>query len=347
MSEKNLPMTSKEGTILFYEGQRGKVRVEISYVDETFWLTQRKMAELFGVEVNTINYHLKEVYSSGELQREATIRNFRIVRTEGKRQVTRDIEHYTLDAVISVGYRVNSIQATQFRIWATNTLQEFIRKGFVMDDERLKLNTRFGPDYFDELLERIREIRASERRFYQKITDIFAQASIDYDSKSQIARDFFATVQNKLHWAIAGKTAAEIIKDRADAEKPNMGLTTWSNAPAGKILKPDTEIAKNYLSKKEIQELDRLVSMYLDFAENQAERHIPMTMQNWVERLDAFLEFNDYDVLNSLGKVSAKVAKAIAAEQYAIFRVEQDRRFESDFDRATQKALASKKKDPK
>lgn len=339
MSSKHLPILSQEGTILLYEGQNGKVRVEISYVDETFWLTQRKMAELFDVDVRTISEHLKNIFADNELAEEATVRKFRIVRIEGNRQVTRAIEHYTLDAVISVGYRVNSIQATQFRIWATNTLQEFIRKGFVLDDERLKLNTRFGPDYFDELLERIREIRASERRFYQKITDILAQASIDYNSKSQIARDFFATVQNKLHWAVTGKTAAEVVVARADPDKENMGLTTWRDAPDGKILQSDVGVAKNYLSEEEIDILNRLVGMYLDFAENQARRRIPMTMQDWIERLDAFLEFNDFDVLKHAGKVTALAAKKLAAEHFAKFRIHQDRRFRSDFDHSVMQTL--------
>lgn len=339
MSDKNLPASTKDGTILFYEGQDGKVRVEISYVDETFWLTQRKMAELFDVDVRTISEHLKNIFADKELSEEATIRKFRIVRTEGNRQVTREIDHYTLDAVISVGYRVNSVQATQFRIWATNTLQEFIRKGFVLDDERLKLNTPFGPDYFDELLERIREIRASERRFYQKITDILAQASIDYNSKSQIARDFFATVQNKLHWAVTGKTAAEVVVDRADPDKENMGLTTWRDAPNGKILQSDVGVAKNYLSEEEIDILNRLVGMYLDFAENQARRRIPMTMQDWIDRLDAFLEFNDFDVLKHAGKVTALAAKKLAAEHFAKFRIHQDRHFCSDFDHSVMQTL--------
>lgn len=272
----------KESEIIFYKTSDGDVKIDIRFEDETFWLSQKKMAELFGVDVRTINEHLKNIFESGELDKIATIRNFRIVQTEGSRQVKRNIEFYNLDAIIAVGYRVNSYNATQFRIWATQTLKEFIIKGFVMDDERLKQGKIFGKDYFDELLERIRSIRASERRFYQKITDIYAEASIDYDSKAPITRKFFKTVQNKMHWAITGKTAAEIIKLRADSKKKNMGLTTWKNAPKGKILKSDTHIAKNYLEEDEIKALERIVTMYLDYAENQAERQIPMKMKDWM-----------------------------------------------------------------
>ena len=273
------------------------------------------------------------IYSSGELSQEATLRKIRRVQTEGNRDVTREIEFYNLDAIISVGYRVNSAQATQFRIWATQTLREFIVKGFVLDDERLKLNKRFGKDYFQELLERIREIRASERRFYLKITDIYEQCSIDYDKSAEVTHTFFKTVQNKLHWAVTGKTAAEIIAERADATKPSMGLTTWKNAPSGKILKTDVSVAKNYLIEKEIKELERIVSMYLDYAENQAARQIPMKMADWIVKLDAFLKFNEYEVLSDAGSVSAEVAKQLAEEHYAVFRVQQDRKFESDFEK--------------
>ena len=264
---------------------------------------------------------------------EATLQKIRRVQTEGNREVTREIEFYNLDAIISVGYRVNSVQATAFRIWATQTLNEFIVKGFVLDDERLKLNKRFGKDYFDELLERIREIRASERRFYLKITDIYESCSIDYDKEAEITKTFFKIVQNKLHWAVTGKTAAEIIAERADAKKPTMGLTTWKNSPTGKVLKSDIVIAKNYLIETEIAELNRIVTMYLDYAENQAARQIPMKMVDWVSRLDAFLSFNEYDVLDDAGKVSAEVAKKLAEGQYDIFRVTQDRTFESDFEK--------------
>lgn len=319
--------------MIFYQTADGAMRLEVYYEDESFWLSQRQMAELFGVESNTITYHLKEIFRSKELYETATTREFRVVRNEGNRRVSRDIAHYNLDAIISVGYRVNSSQATQFRIWATDTLREFIIKGFVLDDERLKLNKRFGRDYFDELLEKIREIRASERRFYLKITDIYQQCSIDYDKDAEITRMFFKRVQNKLHWAITGKTAAEIIKARADASKPSMGLTTWKNSPDGKVIKSDVKVAKNYLIEDEIKELERIVSMYLDYAENQASRQIPMKMSDWIERLDAFLEFNEYEVLKDAGKVTAKVAKKLAEEEYEKFRVVQDREFVSDFER--------------
>lgn len=332
----------QQGELIIYRTADDAVRVEVLYESETFWLDQRRIAELFAVEVPTISYHLKEIYSSGELVREATLRKILRVQTEGNREVRREIEFYNLDAIISVGYRVNSAQATQFRIWATQTLREFIVKGFVLDDERLKLNKRFGKDYFDELLERIREIRASERRFYLKITDIYEQCSIDYDKHAATTQTFFKTVQNKLHWAVTGKTAAELIAERADAEKPAMGLTTWKNAPSGKILKSDVCVAKNYLIEREIKELERIVSMYLDYAENQAARQIPMKMADWVAKLDAFLQFNEYEVLANAGKVSAEVAKRLAEEQYDRFRVRQDREFESDFE-SEMKRIASKR----
>lgn len=296
-------LTQKEGEIIFYTTPDGAVHIEVFFQDESFWLSQKKMAELFGVEVHTINYHLKEIFNSKELNEKATIRKIRIVQKEGSRNVARDVDFYNLDVVIAVGYRVNSYQATQFRIWATKTLREFIIKGFVLDDERLKQGRHFGKDYFDELLERIREIRASERRFYQKITDIYAQCSSDYDPKAEITLLFYKTVQNKLHWAITGKTAPEIIAGRADAGKPFMGLKTWKNAPKGKILKSDVSIAKNYLMEKEIKALERIVSMYLDYAENQTARQIPMKMRDWIEKLDAFLQFNEYNILKSSGKV--------------------------------------------
>jgi len=321
-----------EGEMILYRTANNAVRVEVIYESETFWLDQRRMAELFGVDLRTISYHLKEIYASGELTPEATLQIIWRVQREGSRDVRREIEFYNLDAIISVGYRVNSAQATQFRIWATQTLREFIVKGFVLDDERLKLNKRFGKDYFDELIERIREIRASERRFYLKITDIYEQCSIDYDAHAETTKTFFKTVQNKLHWAVTGKTAAELIAARADAKKPSMGLTTWKNAPKGKILKSDVTVAKNYLIEREVNELERIVSMYLDYAENQAARQIPMKMANWVQRLDAFLKFNEYDVLTNAGRVSKEVADRLAAERYAEFRVRQDREFESDFE---------------
>jgi len=323
-------LTPREGDIIFYTTPDGAVHIEVFFQNETFWLSQKKMAELFGVEVHTINYHLKEIFNSKELDEGSVIRKIRITASDGKAYMT---NFYNLDAIIAVGYRVNSYQATQFRIWATRTLREFIIKGFVLDDERLKQGRHFGKDYFDELLERIREIRASERRFYQKITDIYAQCSIDYDPKADITLTFYKTVQNKLHWAITGKTAPEIVAGRVDADKPYMGLQTWKNAPKGKILKSDVGIAKNYLTEKEIKALERIVSMYLDYAENQAARQIPMKMKNWVSKLDAFLKFNEYKILKDAGKVSHDVAAALAEKEYEKFRVTQDKTFESDFDK--------------
>lgn len=335
-------MTLEFNDILLYTDANGKVKIEVIYEDDTFWLSQKKMAELFDVGVPTINEHLQNIFKSNELEEAATIRKFRIVQREGNRDVNREIDFYNLDAIIAVGYRVNSHRATQFRIWATATLKEFIIKGFVLDDERLKQGKRFGNDYFDELLERIREIRASERRFYQKITDIYKECSIDYSVNDQQTQAFYQTVQNKLEWAITGKTAPELIHDRANAELPNMGLQTWKNAPDGKVLKGDVSIAKNYLNEQEIKELERIVSMYLDYAENQAARHVPMKMADWVQKLDAFLQFNEYEILQDLGKVSRAVAEKLAHQEYEKFRVVQDHNFESDFDKSV-KNLTTKK----
>jgi hypothetical protein len=332
----------RQHEILLYTAPNGAVRVDVAFEDETFWLPQRKMAELFDVGVQTINHHLQEIYKSNELNEMATIRKYRIVQTEGSRQVAREVEFYSLDAIIAVGYRVNSRQATQFRIWATQTLREFLVKGFVLDDERLKQGKRFGKDYFDELLERIRSIRASERRFYLKITDIYEQCSIDYDASASITQTFFKTVQNKLHWAITGRTAAELIAERASASVPNMGLKTWRNSPKGRILKSDVTVAKNYLEENEIKSLERIVGMYLDYAENQAARQIPMHMADWVQKLDAFLQFNEYDVLKNAGKVSHQVAQQLAEQQYEAFRIQEDRSLESDFERVSQRMLAKK-----
>lgn len=330
--------------IILYSSPEGNIKVEVVYSGETFWLTQKRMAELFGVEVPAVSKHLANIFESGELVQEATVSILEIVQQEGNRNVTRKMEFYNLDAIIAVGYRVNSRQATQFRIWATKTLREFIIKGFVLDDERLKQGKRFGKDYFDELLERIREIRASERRFYQKITDIYEQCSIDYNKDAEITQTFFKTVQNKLHWAITGKTAAQIIAERAKASEPNMGLQTWKNAPKGKIMKTDVSIAKNYLIEKEIKELERVVTMYLDYAENQAARQIPMKMADWVQKIDAFLQFNEYKILKDAGKVSHEVAKKLAEKEYEKYRVVQDRNFESDFDKEVKKITPPKKK---
>jgi len=317
--------------IIFYTTPDGNVKVEVVLQDETVLLTQKAMGELFGVETNTINYHLKEVFKNNELAEDSVIRKIRITAADGKKYLT---NFYNLDAIISVGYRVNSQQATQFRIWATKTLREFIIKGFVLDDERLKQGGQlFGKDYFDELLERIREIRASERRFYQKITDIYSECSIDYNANSEITKKFYKTVQNKLHWAITGQTAAEIISSRAKAELPSMGLSTWKNSPKGKVLKSDVLVAKNYLNQKEIEDLNRIVTMYLDYAENQAIRQIPMKMEEWIGKLDGFLQFNDFSVLKNAGSISAEIAKKLAINEYEKFRVKQDSEFESDFDK--------------
>lgn len=327
MDESSQP---SEGEIIFYTSPEGVTRVEVFFQNETFWLSQKSMAELYGVDRSVITKHIGNIFRSGELVENSVCAKIAHTAADGK---TYNSQFYNLDVIIAVGYRVNSLKATQFRIWATQTLREFIVKGFVLDDERLKLNKRFGPDYFEELLERIREIRASERRFYLKITDIYEQCSIDYSSDAEITKTFFKTVQNKLHWAITGMTAAEIIANRANANRPNMGLTTWKNAPHGKILKSDVRIAKNYLTAEEIRGLERIVSMFLDYAENQADRRIPMKMQDWVQKLDAFLQFNEYEILHDAGKVSHELAKELAEGEYEQFRVVQDRDFESDFER--------------
>lgn len=326
-----------QSEFIIYTGPSGDIRVEVYYQDETVWLTQRRMAELFDIDVRTVSEHLQKIFVSKELEPNTTIRKFRIVQNEGGRQVGREVDFYNLDAIISVGYRVNSARATQFRIWATQTLRDFMIKGYALDENRLKFGSRFGKDYFDELLEKIQEIRASERRFYLKITDIYEQCSIDYDKKAPETREFFQIVQNKLHWAINGKTAAELIAERSDCKKPNMGLLSWKNGPSGKILKSDVSVAKNYLNQEELKHLERIVSMFLDYAENQAAKHIPMTMQDWCDRLDAFLKFNDYEILENAGSISREVAKKLAEDEYAKFRVQQDKEFVSDFEREMRK----------
>ena len=330
-------LTNQQQNFLLYTSKDGNIHVDVVLQDETVWLTQKAMGRLFGVESHTITYHLKKIYKSGELDERVTTRKIRAVQNEGKRQVTRKLDFYNLDAIISVGYRVNSYQATQFRIWATGTLKEFIIKGFVLDDERLKQGKQvFGRDYFEELLERIREIRASERRFYQKITDIYALAA-DYDKNTPLTKDFFATVQNKLHWAITGKTAAEIVYDSADATTIHMGLTNWKQAPDGKIVKSDVSIAKNYLNEAHIKELNQIISAYLDLAENRAQRQILMKMADWIEFLHSFLELSSYPILQDKGKVSALEAKLKAGQEYEEYRVTQDRDFISDFDKEIQR----------
>src|SRR3989339_571743 len=332
---------------LLYTTPNGKVKVEIFLHNETVWLSKAKIAELFDVERSVITKHLRNIYDSKELRRSATCAKIAQVQTEGDRQITRNIEFYNLDAIISVGYRVNSTRATHFRIWATERLKEYIIKGFTMDDERLKNpNNIFGKDYFEEQLARIRDIRSSERRFYQKITDIYAQCSADYDPDSETTDRFFATVQNKMHWAISRQTAAEIIYSRASSEKQNMGLSTWKNAPKGQIRKADVSIAKNYLNEKELEGLNRIITMYLDYAEMQANDRKVMFMKDWVEKLDAFLKFNEKEILDNPGKVSVEIAKSFAEGEYEKYRVIQDRLLESDFDKAvkqfpTVKTMAS------
>jgi hypothetical protein len=327
---------SLSSSILLYKTKQGETRVEVIFNSETFWMSQKRMADLFGVDVRTINYHLGQIYESGELTKEATIRKIGIVQLEGERDVERTPMFYNLDAIIAVGYRVNSYQATQFRIWATSVLKEMIVKGFVLDDERLKQGKHFGKDYFDDLLERIREIRASERRYYQKITDVYAECSADYDPKAETTQLFFKMVQNMMHWAVTHQTAAEIIYSRADAEMPHMGLTTWKNAPDGRVQKSDTIVAKNYLSDKEVSALNRLSTAFLDVAELRAERQIIMTMADWKKQLDDFLTLYEYDKLDGAGSISAEQAKEKAYAEYDEFRLIQDKDYLSDFDKEIQ-----------
>ena len=339
-------MTKKETEnfdLILYKSPDGTTKISVVYEEESFWLTQKRMAELFGVNIRTVNEHLQNIFNTEELFEDSTIRKIRIVQTEGTRDVAREIDFYNLDAIIAVGYRVNSYQATRFRIWATQTLREFIIKGFVLDDERLKQGKHFGKDYFDELLERIREIRASERRFYQKITDLYA-LSADYDKSAPITKEFFAMVQNKLHWAVTGKTAAELIYQSADAKKLYMGLTTWKNAPDGEILRTDIDTAKNYLSEEHVRELNGLVSAYLDLAENRAKRQILMKMQDWITFLDQFLELSNYPILQDKGKVSALKAKLKAEQEFEKYRKVKDKDYVSDFDREVKRLTGSKKK---
>ena len=323
--------------ILLYKTNQGETRIEVVFNSETFWLSQKRMADLYGVDVRTVSYHLSQIYESGELKEEATIRKIGIVQMEGEREVNRPQMLYNLDAIIAVGYRVNSYQATQFRIWATAVLKEMIIKGFVLDDERLKQGKHFGKDYFDDLLERIREIRTSERRYYQKITDVYAECSADYDAKAETTKLFFKMVQNMMHWAVTHQTAAEIIYTRADAKMPHMGLTTWKNAPDGRVQKSDTIIAKNYLSDKEVTSLNRLSNAFLDVAEDRADRQLIMTMADWKKELERFLGYYRYDILENAGTVSAEEAKEKAYAEYDKFRIVQDREYISDFDQEIKK----------
>ena len=329
----------QHGEILLYDNGTDKQFVSVVFKDETFWLTQRAMAELFGCTADNISLHLKNIYADGELEQAATTEKFSVVRKEGSREVRRGIDHYDLDAIIAVGYRVNSKKATRFRQWATKTLKEYIQKGFVLNDELMKNGRPFGKDYFDELLERIREIRASERRAYQKIADVFEQCSYDYDKNSDTTKAFYAFVQNKLHYAVTGKTAAELISERANLDSPTMGLTTWKGAPDGKILKSDTLVAKNYLNEKELSRLNRLVTMFIDYAELMAEDEQLMSMQDWLNETDRFLTNNRRKVLDGKGHISREAAAKKVGAIYEEFRKKQDEAYISEFDRQTEKYL--------
>ncbi|MCY7094293.1 MAG: RhuM family protein [Streptococcus halitosis] len=327
---------------VLYTTPNGDVNLDILLQDENLWLTQKGISDLFGVSKSTVSHHLSNIYSDGELDKLATVRKFRTVQKEGSRAVQRELEYYNLDAIISVGYRVNSTKATQFRIWATNTLKEFIIKGFVLDDERLKQGqTVFGKDYFRELLERIRSIRSSERRIYQQITDIFAECAIDYDRNSEITKNFYAMVQNKFHFAITGNTAAEIIYHKADADKKQMGLTTWKNVPDGRVLKSDVTVAKNYLQETEIRQLERTVTSYFDYIEGLVERRNTFTMQSLAESIDRFLSFNEYEILEGKGSISKKQADEKASQEYEKFNRTQ--KIVSDFDKQIKKLMAGDK----
>ena len=329
---KELSIRNSTAEFLIFELQSKQDSIEVRYEDETIWLTQKMMATLFDVTAPTINEHLRNIFASGELDEKATIRKFRIVQTEGTRQVNREVDHYNLDAVISVGYRVNSIRATQFRRWATQVLKQFAIRGYVIDRKRMENGAALGEDYFERLLEEIREIRLSERRFYQKVTDIYA-TSVDYDAKSPISQKFFATVQNKMHYAVTGHTAGELIKERADSQRPNMGLTSWEGSPDGKILRTDVAVAKNYLKKEELESLGRIVSSFLDLAEDFAKRKIPMTMEDWAGKLDSYLQLAGRGVLRNAGSVSHKDAVLYAESEFEKYRIVQDKLFESDFDK--------------
>ena len=328
-----------QGEILLYSNGSDKEYVSVVFKDETFWLTQKAMAELFDVNVPAVSKHLQNIYEEQELSRDATISKMETVRQEGERQVKRTVDFYNLDAIIAVGYRVNSKKATRFRQWATKTLKEYIQKGFVLNDEMMKNGRPFGKDYFDELLERIREIRASERRAYQKIADVFEQCSYDYDKNSETTKAFYAFVQNKLHYAVTGMTAAELIAQRATLDSPTMGLTTWKGAPDGKILKSDTLVAKNYLNEKELAHLNRLVTMFIDYAELMAEDEQLMSMQDWLDETDRFLTNNRRKVLNSKGHISREAAAKKVGAIYEEFRKKQDAEYISEFDRQTEKYL--------
>jgi len=333
--EKKLQIRNSTAEFLIFTRQAGEDGIEVRVAEETVWLTQKLIGVLFDKGRSTIAEHLTNIFEAGELDEEAVCRDFRHTAEDGKEYVTK---FYNLDAIIAVGFRVNSGRAIQFRQWATGVLRDYAIRGYVLDKERLKNGSFFSKAYFENLLAEIREIRASERKFYQKITDIYA-TSMDYNIDAEITQTFFAAVQNKLHFAIHGRTAAELIVERADSNKEKMGLITWKNAPHGKIVKPDVSVAKNYLTEQELRSLDRFVTMYLDYAEDQAERNIPMTMKDWAGKLNAFLQFNERDILDNPGKVSQEVAKAFAESEFENYRIVQDRLFESDFDRHIKKAL--------
>jgi len=339
---KKLIIRNSAAEFLIFTSQAGEDGIEVRVQDENVWLTQKLIAKLFDVKIPTINEHLKNIYVSKELEEKATIRNFLIVQKEGSRSVSREIEHYNLEVIISLGYKINSKRATDFRRWATRVLKDYAIKGYVLDNERLKNGAYLSPQYFKDLILEIRDIRESERNFYQQITDIYAMA-MDYDIDSQTTKTFFATVQNKLHYATHGNTAAELITKRADHRKDYMGLMTWKKAPHGKILKSDVSIAKNYLNEKEIKSLNRIVTMYLDYAEHQAEKGIPMTMKDWSEKLNVFLKFNDEEILDNAGKVTAEIAKAFSESEFEKYRPIQDKNYISDFDKEVKKILKKRK----
>lgn len=336
---KKLP----DNQIVFYQSPDGSVHIEVLYAEENIWLTQKKMAELFGCSADNISLHLKNIYKEKELEESSTAEDFSVVQNEGGREVKRITKMYSLEAIIAVGYRVNSERGIQFRQWATEIIKSYIHKGYVLDSDRFKYGSRFSARYFDELYEEIKDIRSSERMLYQKITDIYATA-IDYSPKAFETKQFFATVQNKLHFAITGQTAAEIIHNRADSKKDKMGLTAWRRTPKGKIMPGDVVIAKNYLNQKELTELNRIVNMYLDYAEMQAARRRTMTMKDWSEKLNAFLKFSEHEILTNAGKISHEIAESLALQEYEKYRVIQDKNYVSDFDRELKKLLESKKK---
>ncbi|MBN1916212.1 virulence RhuM family protein [Candidatus Dojkabacteria bacterium] len=338
MSKTKMKLTIRNSTaeFLIYTSQSSNVGIEVLVQDENVWLPQKLIAKLFGIEVNTTNYHLKEIFKSKELQKDAVIRNFRITANDGK---TYNTKHYNLEAVIAIGFKVNSERAVEFRRWANGVLKNFAIKGYVLDSERLKNGAYLNKQYYEDLLLEIRDIRASERNFYQKITDIYATA-VDYDLQSPTTRKFFANVQNKMHYAVHQNTAAELVVKRADHNKDNMGLSIWKKAPKGKILKSDVSIAKNYLKKNEIKALNRIVTMYLDYAEDQAEKNIPMTMRDWAEKLDTFLKFNEKDILKNAGKVTGEIAKTFAESEFEKYRPIQDKLYQSDFDKEVKKLLS-------